>query len=230
MATLSELQTEVQSLLIDADTVVQNLTTTWINRAVRKLQVKHNFKVMESSATFTTTYLNRVLGSRPGDWKEPRGKPYYVEELGRVRPFGWTSSEATAQHRWGTSTDFDYGPPRLLFENDLPGELDIYPFPDGLSDYADGEYRIVVPYWKYLGRLIAPSDQNWFTVNGEQYIVYQAVAEGFYANEDEQRAQIWKTRADMEYKDVLLLDKKRRLSETESLVPYIGAAGPYTEE
>ncbi len=230
MATFAELKSEVQSLLIDADTVVQNLTGKWVNRAIRKLEAKHNFKVMEASQSFTTTAFQRRLGSRPGDWKMARGKPYYIESLGEIRKFGWAPSESEALAATGNNVDLDWGRPRLIFDNDLPGEFDIYPYPDGLSDYDDGEYRVVVPYWKFLGQLISDSDTNWFTTNAEQWIIYQSVAEGFYANEDEARAQTWETRGMREYKDVLWLDKARRMGDVENFIPHLGAISPHTDE
>lgn len=224
------LKTEVATLLIDAPTAITTLTPSFVNRALRKLQQKHNFKVMESEVAFTTTALTRLLGPRPTDWKEPRGKPYYVSETGKLHEFVYAPSKADAIAAFGDNPDFDFGSPRAIWEVDLSGEFDIYPYPDALSDYADGEYRVTLPYWKYLGNLIADSDTNWFTSNAEQWIIYKSVAEGFYANEDEGRAQLWDRRADREYADVLLADKRRRIANVEAFVPHLGARRPHLEE
>lgn len=224
------LKTEVATLLIDAPTAITTLTPSFVNRAVRKLQQKHNFKVMESEVAYTTTALTRVLGSRPSDWKESRGKPYYVYNTGGMREIVYAPSKADALAAFGNNVSFNYGSPRAVWEDDLPGEFQIYPYPDGLSDYANGEYRLTLPYWKYLGNLIAESDINWFTSNAEQWIIYKAVSEGFFANEDESRAQMWEARANKEYADVLLADKRRRIANVETFVPHLGARRPHLEE
>lgn len=230
MPTFAEIKTEVLANVIDTPSAIQTYVGNYVNRALRKLQVKHNFKTMESDQTYTTTFGTRVLGARPSDWKQPRGKPYYVEQLGGIRELHWTSSRGNALAQFGDSSTLDIGPPQLMFEDDLSAELNVYPYPDDLSDYTDGEYRLVVPYWKFLGKLISDGDENWFTTNAEQWLIYQATAEAYYANVDIATAQVWETRAAKEYKDVMLLDKDRRLAETRSLVPHFGAYMPHTEE
>jgi hypothetical protein len=230
MTTFADLKTEVQTLVIDTPTAVTTLVGNFVNRAIRKLQQKHNFKVMESEIEYQTTSLSRTLGARQGDWKEARGNPYYLSESGSLREMHWASSRANALARYGDNVDFHYGAPRLLVENDLSSELEVFPYPDGLSDYTNGEYRVTVPYWKFVGKLIADGDTNWFCDNAEQWIIYQAVSEAFYANEDENRAATWEKRAMAQYNDVLLADKRRRLAETTTLVPHLGAYMPHTQE
>lgn len=230
MATFANMKTEVLTLVIDTPTAVQTLVGSFVNRAHRKLQVKHNFKVMESEVSFTTNTAQadtRVLGARPSDWKMPRGNPYYIESLGGFMELSYAPSKGEALARYGNDPDLDYGSPRVIVEDDLPQEFDVYPFPDGLSDYSDGEYRITIPYWKFLSPLVSDNDEDWLTTNAEQYIIYQAVAEAFYANEDEQRAQIWERRAKPEFDDVVKQDKYRRLGEVQSLVPHLGARMPH---
>lgn len=225
-----QLQTNALTLVIDTPAAVQALMPTFVNWAVKKLEDKHNFKVMEYDATFTTTFGSRIIGTRPADWKLPRGNPYYVEELGAGRELFYIPSKAEGVMKYGDNVDLDYGEPSLVYEDDANNQFILYPYPDGVSDYADGEYRLVVPYWRYLPTLVNPTDTNWFTVNAEQYLIYQAVAEAFYANEDENRAQTWEVRAAKEYKDVVFRDKQRRLGEVQSLVPHLGALMPHTQE
>lgn len=226
----TELQTEVKTLLIDTPTAVQNLTPTWINRAIKKLQQKHDFKDMETEIVFVTIKNVRLLGNRPSNWKKPRGKPYLIWSLGgSVSDIVWVSDKANAEAQWGTNSALDFGQPQGIVE-DVSGVFNAYPYPDGLSDYSDGEYRVTVPYWGYTSTLVNSGDSNWFTSNAEQYIIYQAVADGFFANEDEQRAQIWTARAEREYKDVLLIDKQRRRAETDTFVMHLGARRPHTQE
>lgn len=229
MATFSDLQTEVQTLLIDTPAAIVSLVPKFVNRAIKKLEVKHNFKIMESSLQLTTTQFTRTLGARPGDWKQARGKPYYSENLGSTRDMFYTNV-ANGEAQYGTNASLSFGDPRLVAEDEASGTFLVYPYPDGLSDYDSGEYNVVIPYWAYLPDLILTADTNWFTTNAEQWIVYKAVSEGFYANEDESRAQLWEARSMKEYGDVVLTDKVRRLSELDTLVPHLGALRPHTQE
>lgn len=228
MANFGSLKNEVLLLVIDTPTAVQTLVASFVNRAVRKLQTKHNYKVMEAEATFTTAEATRALGIRPSNWKMARGKPYELDDRGFATGMFYLD-RANAVFRYGDSTD-DTGNPRTLVENDQTGNFDVYPYSDGNSSYDDGEYRVTVPYWAYLNPLLSDSDTNWFTNNAEQWIIYQAVAEAFYANQDEAMAQIWETRAMREYKDVIDLDKQRIYAETDVMIPHLGAMRPHTEE
>lgn len=229
MATFSDLQTEVTTLLIDTPAAISTLVPRFVNRAIKKLQSKHNFKCMESSVTLTTTTLTRTLGNRPGDWKQSRARPYYSASLGGMGDIYFTS-QANGEAKYGTNADLDFGSPRLIAEDEATGSFLLYPYPDGLSDYDSGEYTIVIPYWAYLPDLVLSADTNWFSLNAEQWIVYKAVSEGFYANEDEGRAQLWEARSMKEYSDVILTDKVRYLASTDTLVPHLGALRPHTQE
>lgn len=229
MADFVSLKNEVLAMVIDTPSSVQTYVPTFINRAIRKLQAKHDFKVMEAEISFVTTPDTRVLGPRPSDWKKSRGQPYFIEDLGGFIPMSWASNRQEPLAAFGNDPDVDTGSPQVLFEDDLPGELDFYPYSDTNSDYSDGEYRITVPYWKYLGNLIADSDSNWFTTNAEDYIVFRATSFAFWADHDEERAQIWLQRANQEYHDILLLDKDRRLADLDTLVMHTGALPPHLQ-
>lgn len=226
MTTFLDLKNEVLLLVIDTPTAVQQLVGTFVNRAIHELQRKYNFKIMEASASYTTTIATRSIGALPSDWKAPRGEPFVLRQLGPGYQLDWGTDPDSWVTEFGTDSSLDKGAPRLLVRN-TSDELDIYPFPDGQSDYSGGEYRIRVPYWKYLPAFASDSDTNWFADNATQWIVYQAVSEAFYANEDENRAQTWETRAMRKYKDVLLEDKQMRLAEIQTLTMSLGAVSPY---
>lgn len=233
MATFQELQTEVQTLLIDTPPATLALTPTWVNRAMRKLERKHNFKTMEFTVSLTTTAFTRVLGPLPTNWKQTRDNPYYSEpQTGLSNPeweMIWTD-RANAGANWGSSDTEDFGSPRALVDHVETGNITIWPIPDGRAITSTGEYLVTIPYFGYVPDLSAPTDTNWFTLNAEEWIVYQATANGFYANEDEDRAQLWETRATKEMLEVVTLDKKRRLAEVKDLVPHLGARRPHTQD
>lgn len=227
--TYAELQAEVQVLLIDTPTAITSLSGKFVNRAIRKLQQKHNFKIMEASLSGPTVVSTRNLIAIPSDWKEARNKPYW-QELGTTYEMDYTDIKMEAEARWGSDADFDFGEPRMLFENAETGVFEVYPFPDGAATSSDGEYTINIPYWKYLPALAADGSTNWFTNNAEDYIIYRATGFGFYANEDEDRGDKWFRLAAAEYGDVVRADKQRRLANTDTLVPHFGARSPHTQE
>lgn len=227
--TYAELQTEVQTILIDTPPAIIALTGKFINRAIRKLQTKHNFKAMEAVLEAPTTLFTRELVARPSDWKEARNKPFYTE-FGQVYEMRIGDIDMEAQSRFGTDAELDFGPPRLLIENEATGALEVYPFPDGAADSATGEYTITIPYWKYLPELAGDASTNWFTTNAEEYIIYRAAGFGFYTNEDEDRGDKWFRLASGEFADVVRADKQRRLANTDTLVPHLGARSPHTME
>lgn len=224
-----QLKNEVLALVIDTPSAIQTYVGTYVNRAIQKIQKKHNFKFMEASFTANTQNGLRPLGTiRPADWKESRGKPYYIRADGSVEEIDWVSSEAEALSRYGNDTLLDIGAPGLLFENDLPNEFDVYPFSDGLSDYSDGQYRVTVPYWKYAANLVSDGDTNWITNYAEEYVVYQATANAYRANVDEDMAKAWEMQAAAQRADAISLDKSRRLADIDVMVPHTGARRPHT--
>lgn len=225
-----ELKAEVQVALIDTPPAIQTLTGSLVNRAIKSIQRKHNFKDMERSATFVTVTGQRTLGARPTDWKGPRGKAYFIGELDGFGELDWVSQISDAQALYGDNPDFDYGHPSSLNEDVQNGQLLVFPYPDGLSTNPDGEYRVHVPYWAYLPALVNDGDTNWFTEEADEYVLFTAISQGFYLNEDDSRAQLWQARAVDKQKEAILANKNRYLDETDTLVPYLGAHMPHASK
>lgn len=235
MATYKELQDRVLRRVVDAPSSVTTEVPTLVNAAIRKLEVVHNFRVMQAVASFTTTEATRSLGAIPSDWKEPREQPpYLVDNDGNAIELKWLPTRADVLRQFSDSNSDDAGQPLALFvgreDEDGAGSIEVYPLPDGASDYADGDYRVKVPYWRYLPDLSADGDSNWFTVNAAEFIVADATAEAFYLDWDEKRAQMWEQRAWGPLyaargliggfaARVLKLDKHGRLAATNTLIP-----------
>ena len=99
----------------------------------------------------------------------------------------------------------------------------MYPLPDGLRDYSDGDYRVTVPYWRYLAALSGDSDTNWFTVNAIPWILSRATAEAFALNWDLAREAQWLAKAAVARGIVVNLDKRIWLGGFDTLVPHRGA-------
>ncbi len=240
MATFLELQNAVAGIIIDTPATTLAQVPTFVKEAVRQLQTLHNFKVMEAETSiFVTATGTRTLGAVPSNFKQFRGKPYEILADGTVRELMNAADRAAVLREFGDTrggeadTEVMSGPPAVVLRSEPSDDLgttvfEIYPLPDGLSLYADtsaGEYRVVVPYWKYLTALSANGDQNWFTNNAEEFIKYQAAAEGFFHDHDEERGTLWTQKAQAKLKDIMLRDKILRLSGVQALVPSPDALG-----
>lgn len=143
-----------------------------INRAIRHAQDFYNFPGTEATWSAVTTPLTRQLASFPADWKSPRGFPRLKDNTTNGwEELEWLPDEQEATRRWGDSTVLDTGRPIGLLYVAGVG-VSVYPFPDALSDYGDGDYRITVPYYKYLPTLTTGSSANLFTTQvAEQFVI-----------------------------------------------------------
>lgn len=228
--TYAELREEVLANLIDTPTYIQNAAGTLVNRAIRDLQRKRSFYVMQTVVTQTTTFETRIMDAVPTDFKMFNGKPYYVEELGRTIWVAVAPSRSAAEAAFGTEPDTDYGRPQVILRSE-PDDLgasnfEVFPFPDGNSDYADGEYRIRIPYFRYFPLLSAEADTNWFTENAEEWIIFRATARGFARLWGEDRAKDWNARCAEVYPDIKQMDVAMWMGGIEQLVPHLDADEP----
>ena len=228
--TYEEIQDEVLRNLIDTPTAVQEGVPNYVNRAMRTLQGKHNFKVMEKEADYLTVVGQRELELSgdtvlPTRFKEWRLEPFVVTDDGQWEELV-IAPNMTAIRR--LFTEDEEGPPRALFQDEYTDDdaettqslLAVYPLPDGNSDYDDGEYRISVPYIGYVADLSADADDNWFTNNAAEWLIFQATAEGFFTDWDENRATVWTQRAANKFDEVKMLDKRGRLGGVREMVPH----------
>lgn len=97
--------------------------------------------------------------------------------------------------------------------------LEVYPIPDGASDWPDGEYRIMIPYFSYLPNLVNNTDVNWLTKTppGERFIVEWAAGEAFSLDWDLQHEQEHKAKAEAELRKIINMDKMFRVSPINEL-------------
>jgi len=226
MGTFAEIQDRVSGRLIDLPTFVADEVPALVNQALRSIQKKHNFEVMLAvSDTLETTIGVRELGDVPADFKEYRGLPYRLYET--AYPAKRLILAPNRLEVLRLFADDDVGPPQVILEGemDVTGarEWEAWPLPDGLSEWGDGEYRVAIPYWRFVPALDADGDTNWFTVNAEQYLVDKATALGFPLDWDEERAVFWETKAASEMKEVILADKYAALSRGVHLTPSLNA-------
>ena len=218
MSNFQAIQQRVLTRLIDTPAAVTGEVPTLVAEAAQFLQDIHNFNVMKSEAQFTTNNNNgsptHVIGQIPSNWKEPRGSPYYVLQIGSTRELDWLPNRQFTYRQWDPTDPYSVGPPRNLllgepiYDPATPDYLnadlniEVYPYPDGLSDWTTspvGEYRIHIPYWAKLPTLSADGDDNWFTENATDFLIDFATSRGFELDWDETRAQYWRVRAMGQY-------------------------------
>jgi len=212
---------------------------TLVKEAVRELQKKHNFKVMEALSSFTTVAETRELGDVPSNFKEFRNRPYELLSTGFHRELQIATDRKVAEETWGSAdaeaeAETLMGQPEMILmgepsDDDGTMVYEVFPYSDSASLWEDsdaGEYRVRIPYWKYLTVLSASDDTNWFTVNADTYIVYKAASEGFFDNWDEERGTLWLQKAQAQWTEVLNADKRLRLSGVTHLVPNPDARRP----
>lgn len=220
--TFLEIKTEVEGNIIDLPAFVTNSVPALVNAALVDIQVDHNFKVMEATLEDQlTTVSDTTLVAAPDRFKEFRGRPYYVQNTGDVRYLDYSpdkSSVLTLFPRDKTDR------PRVLtlsdpIDENLAMNLEVYPIPDGLSDYLDGEYRITIPYWRYVTPLASDSAVNWFTANADRYLVERATSLGFAKDHNYEAMALWAETAEKWRLKAIKRDKLLRLSGVETLIP-----------
>lgn len=233
MSTFETIQDRVNRRVIDLPASVVTEVPDLVNKAVRTLQEMHNFRVMETeTAQLTTTVATRPLSAAvPANFKEFRGLPYLVKDDGSTKKLLLAANRAAALDVFSLDDPNDKGEPKLILDPEPTDDegartLEVFPFPDGLSDWSGGEYRVVIPYWRYVAALDEGTDENWFTSNAEWFLTFLATAEAFYLDWDEERGQMWEARAgDLapdgravgEFKRVMKQDKMARLGSVSQL-------------
>lgn len=224
MTTYAQLQTAVEGRVIDLPTFVSTAVPGLINSALLEIQQGHNFRVMEAilNAQQTVVADGHELADLPDRFKEFRGDPYLITDAGDVK---WLSIAAERQSVVGEfAADFE-GEPKLLLVGEPSDDagtaiIEVHPLPDGLSDYTNGEYRIYIPYWRYVTPLTADGDTNWFTENAKEYLEDRATALGFQLDHDYDSMALWTQTAEEWKRKVIKTDKLMRLGGVSTLVPH----------
>lgn len=230
MATFQNIQDRVKTRLIDLPAATLAEVPTLVNQALRELQSRHNFWVMQKKLSANTAAATRTLAATPSDFKEFRLEPFYTESSGKVVPMAVAKSSRQLEALFETD---DKGPPSFIFRGEPSNDagassMELWPLSDSQSDYTAApakEYRVTVPYFRYLPALSAGSDTNWFTDHpiGEIYLVNAATALGFMVNWDVNKETEWLSLADRPYTMLVAEDKKLWLSGQDTFTPHQGA-------
>lgn len=226
---------------------------TLVEEAHRELQELYSFSVMERRESRKTTAGNPSLGlidaaasatvgGSPGErFKEYKSDepPYWTDDSGTTRFLEISFNEAEVRRAYNQDTTAGIGEPRVLLHrhqasDDYPGgtEWKVYPVPNGAANTSDGEYSILIPFYRYLA---TPTTSDWFTDNAEPFILAAATSKAFELDWDEAKALYWRQRAygpawdargimGGELKRIVNLDKQHNVSHVHTLIPYAGPA------
>lgn len=220
--TFLDLQNRVKERVIDLPPTVQANIPLLVNEAILSAQRKYNFRSMEGSQLMVST----VGSLTPTNNVIPNFKEYFDKGP-------YTMRFLVKAHRYVTATGPDAAlaaladinnpsEPRYLINSvDINGNYSftLAPYPDNLSDWPDGNYRIVVPYYAFTSTLVNDSDANWFTNFMYDYIYREATGHAFGLDWDYQSMAVWLQQADVKYQEAVKADKKSRLASVDALVP-----------
>lgn len=221
--TFLDLQTRVKTRVIDLPPAVSAEVPKLINEAIRSAQRKYNFRAMERSTTLVTTTLSFVpTPNTLALFKEYKDKgPYILQNLARAKRELITTADDAALDVLSDINNPDE--PDYLTSTVDPTTgvytMSVYPYPDQLSDWPDGNYRIVVPYYAYSTPLVADGDTNWFVDNMDDYIYREATGQAFGLDWDYQSMTLWLQQSDVKYQEAKKADKMHRLGGVDQLVP-----------
>jgi hypothetical protein len=216
--TFLNLQDRAKVYILDLPTDVVSELPTLINDAIQDAMEQHNFRTMEASTSFTTTEGSHTLGQIT-DLKEVRDLPWLQHGDGGNAELEWAQSKSQIVREFSINDANDKGRPAVIFEADAAGNFEVYPYPDANSLWGDGDYRVHLPYWKYLTALSADGDSNWFTDNATLYVLYSAVSRAHALNFDTERAGTWALAAAQQLGEAVRVDKRSRLTRRFTLVP-----------
>lgn len=221
MATFLEIKNDVAALVIDTPTSVISAIPTLVNEAIRSMQRDYNYRAMEQSSAFVTAEGVLELGTI-ANFKEYRDKgPYMLKKLTRARKL-LTALGPDIDQAVLSSSDYPEEPE--FISNSVNVSTGVWtfslaPYPDTNSDWDDGNYRIIIPSYVYTADLTLDGDNNWFTNNARDYIVYKATGEAFGRDWDYDSMAIWLQRASEKLKEIRKADKLNRVSSVDALVP-----------
>lgn len=228
-----EIEERVKSYILDLPEETDELVPDWINQAVREAEDRYNFRHMEATIQVQTVVGVRELTAPNSRYKAQRADPFLLYKNGSTREIDWAPSQSDMLRQFPEASEDPTrgaGAPQFLLEvydeYESAYELHVYPLPDGNSDWANGEYRVRVPYWRYSVDLVDGGDTNFFTLNAPFYLIYRATSLGCEFNRDEQRGQYYLGKAEGEYQRIVGSAKRAKVGRRDELTIRTGVNGP----
>lgn len=222
--TFIDLQNRVKERVIDLPATVLAQVPALINEAIRSAQRKYNFRAMESSVSMVTAVGSLIpTPNTIANFKEYKDKgPYLLKYFTKAKRYMTASGPDAALSVLNDINNPDI-PQYLINSVDVNSSVysfTIAPYPDNISDWPDGNYRIIVPVYLYTPKLVADGDTNWFVDNMDDYIMRQASGHAFGLNWDYNSMAVWLQQAEVFYKEAKNADKMNRLSSVDTFVPF----------
>lgn len=222
--TFLDIKNQVLANVIDLPPAVSAAVPGLINTAIRSAERRYNFKYMEKKQLFITSPYVQALSPSIARFKEYRDRgPYLTQQYAPARRIFTANDSGDIDQvvtmnttlpgdmpRWMTNTVDDSG--NFIFS--------VWPFPDNLSDWSDGNYRVNIPYNVYSPTFAADADTNWLINFADDYIAFRATAEAFMKDWDYNSLALWKQQDQDKFNEVKQADKKLRLSGIDTWTPH----------
>ncbi len=229
--TMDAIVTRVERRLIDLPTRVTTESVTLVNEAIRAAAKRHNFYEMKAEVEFTTVDVTQKLGNVPARFKETRDRPYLREGQAGVlgtRPLDELASLEEALRDFPLDYTNVAGRPQAILreydDDNTQDEFWVFPYPDTSSQWDNGLFRVVIPYWRYPVVLTA-GQTSYQADNWEEYLVNAATAEGFSLSWAEDRGAKWAVKAESELRLLIKADKRAKLTRVTHLSVHTGVFG-----
>lgn len=140
MATLSDIVSEVEAILIDLPSATQSRIETYVKRAQKKAEDRYGFRVMEAQTAYTTIPDTNTLGLKPDDWLARRDEPFYYEPDSTTTPMQWMARGHDVVRSFEQDSE---GPPKFVVETEN-GFL-VYPRSDSKASSGDiADLRVIL--------------------------------------------------------------------------------------
>ncbi len=225
--TIDAIVTRVERRLIDLPTRITTESITLVNEAIRAACKRHNFHEMKAEVEFTTVNATQKLGNVPARFKETRDVPYLREGqngvLGTREIAALASLQEAIRDFPVDDTNSGGGRPRAILreydDDNTQDEFWVFPYPDTSSNWDNGLFRVVIPYWRYPAALTT-GQTSFFTDNWEEYLVDAATAAGFSLSWAEERAVPWRTKAEDELRGLMRASKRAKLTRVTHLAAH----------
>lgn len=213
MAEQSEITDRVESLIIDTNTAVLAEIDGLLNKAQVDAEDRRGLRIFEAAVTHTLTNGTSYTGGEglaarfdvPSDWNGIQRDPFVDNNDGTYTPMSAiTMSEFFSM---GHDSTNDLGKPKYWFlQNEdttaFPMQACYYPEPDNEGPFGSDpyDYHVIMPYWRRLATLTADDDENWLSINAEDYLVWKTAAYAFEFNRDLELAGHYFAKAEAEYR------------------------------
>lgn len=227
------IKARVARRMVDSTTAFTAEIGDFVNDAFKEVQDRYNFPWMKAVASYTTAVGTRTLGPTPTDYKSWREHPYLLQNTdGTSIPLVMVRSQAAALA--GIADQRKNRPEQIVQDmedvNQSTGttNLFVYPLPDGVSDYTDGEYRVKVPYWRTYPDMVNDGDQNPATLdrNIAKFMLEWAMYLSFPMDWNDGRAEVWRQMAERTWVRIKSKEAGIALLGIDVLVPHMGADDP----